>query len=275
MTLSKKCKSDTAPEMLQSQIKTLKSVVLPDAATANSMMSSTSTDVTRPTKRPRTESTRRKKLRIVHLANLHLQDTTLHPIVKSSKCNLVPLSFDADYRKSPVLVQLSGGGVIPLAFGIEDKDVEGRRKVQFAFQVDSLEDHGHLERLRDELGSLAVTHWTSWFPDTKKPSEEVILNFCNNLVSDRKKKKNSDDTWSGVSKAAIDPTDCASGRCKIVEQATGEDVPFEELPGMQWHTIILELRYVYIQATKSYGITKKLRYLSCTRSDEEGDIVPL
>ena len=268
MQVSKKSKAAAAPTMTQSQIQTLKSVAIPDGVAPQ-------TEASRPLKRPRTESSHKSQMRIVHLADFHMQDTKFHPLVKSSKCNLVPLSFDADTRTSPVLVQLSSGGAIPLSFGIEDKDVEGRRKVQLAFQVDSLEDHGHLERLRNELGSMVVTHWTAWFPDTKKPSEEVILNFCNNLVLDRKKKKNSEDTWSGVSKAAIDPADCASGRCKIVEQATGEDVPFEELPGMQWNKIILELRYVYIQATKSYGITKKLRYLSCTRSEGEGDIVPL
>ena len=203
-----------------------------------------------------------------------MSDAKFQPIVKSTKCNLVPLSSD-QAAQSPVLVQLSGGGVIPLSFGIEDKETDGRRKVQVALQVDSLSDHGHLERLRGELGSVVAGKWSEWFPDTKKPSDEVILNFCNNFVSDRKKKKNSEDTWSGVVKAAIDPNECASGRCKIVDQDTGDTVSFEELPGMKWHKAILEFRYVYIQATKSYGVTKKLRYLSCSRAEQDGEIIPL
>ena len=42
-----------------------------------------------------------------------------------------------------------------------------------------------------------------------------------------------------VAKAGIEPDECISGR---VDNETGE-------------------RYVFIQATKSYGVTKKLRYL--------------
>ena len=48
-----------------------------------------------------------------------------------------------------------------------------------------------------------------------------------------------------MAKAGIEPDECISGRCKIVDNETGE-------------------RYVFIQATKSYGVTKKLRYLSCS-----------
>ena len=207
--------------------------------------------------------------------DFHMDECHLLPLVKSSKCNLVPLVLKKD-KQSAVLVQLNGGGVIPPSFGIEDKEQDGRRKVQIALQIDSMEDHAALDRLRLELGEIVAGQWKTWFPDVAAPSREVLLNFCNNFVSPRKKKKTGEGTWAGVSKAGIDPDDCTSGRCKIVDHETGDIVPFHLLPGMTWHKVVFELRYVFVQATKSYGVTKKLRYLSCSSKDEdEGEIVPL
>ena len=200
--------------------------------------------------------------------------TQLHPLIKSSKCNLAPLVMKEE-PQGPVLVQLNGGGVIPLSFGIDDKEQDGRRKVQLAMQIDCLSDHEHLERLRLELGEMVAAQWKTWFPDAVAPSNEVLLNFCNNFVSPRKKKKTGEGNWSGVSKATIDPEDCTSGRCKIVDKDSGEIVPFEMLPGMTWHKVVFEFRYVFVQATKSYGITKKLRYMLCSGKEDEGEIEPL
>lgn len=206
--------------------------------------------------------------------DFHMDACHLLPLIKSSKCNLVPLVLKKD-EQSPVLVQLNGGGVIPPSFGIEDKEQDGRRKVQIALQIDSTEDHAALDRLRLELGEMVAGQWKTWFPDVAAPSREVLLNFCNNFVSPRKKKKTGEGTWAGVSKAGIDPDDCTSGRCKIVDKDTGDIVPFHLLPGMTWHKVVFELRYVFVQATKSYGVTKKLRYLSCSSKEDEGEIVPL
>lgn len=223
-------------------------------------------------------ATKKQKLstknRVMLLQDFHMTDCALQPFVKSSKCNLVPLLQSSD-NTSPILIQMNGGGVIPRSFGIDDKEVDGRRKVQFAFQIQSVCDHEHLDRLRGELGALVVQNWKKWFPDATPPSNEMLLSLGGSLVSQRKKKKNSEDLWSGVSKASIEPEDCASGKCKIVDSVTGAPVPFDQLPGMTWNKIILELRYVFIQATKSYGISKKLRYLSCTPVEDDLDLEPL
>ena len=223
---------------------------------------------------PATKKQKTSKSLITLVENFHMIDCHLQDLVKSSKCNLAPLVLAREER-GPVLVQLNGGGVIPLSFGIDDKEQDGRRKVQIAIQVDSLSDHEHLDRLRTELGEMVVAQWKKWFPDTTPPSREVLLNFCNNFVSPRKKKKTGDGTWSGVTKAAIEPEDCTTGRCKIVDKDTGDIVPFHMLPGMNWHKAVFELRYVFVQATKSYGVTKKLRYILCTSKEDDGEIIPL
>ena len=73
--------------------------------------------------------------------NFHMDACHMLPLIKSSKCNLVPLALKKD-EHSRVLVQLNGGGVIPPSSGIEDKEQDGRRKVQIALQIDSTEDRG-------------------------------------------------------------------------------------------------------------------------------------
>jgi hypothetical protein len=214
------------------------------------------------------------KSTITLVENFHMSITQIQSLIKSSKCNLAPLVMKDDPH-GPVLVQLNGGGVIPLSFGIEDKEQDGRRKVQVAMQIDCVSDHDHLERLRMELGEMVAKQWPTWFPDAVAPSHEVLLNFCNTFVSPRKKKKTGDDKWSGVSKATIDPDECTSGRCKIVDKDSGAIVPFSMLPGMTWHKVVFEFRYVFVQSTKSYGITKKLRYMMCSAKEDDGEIEPL
>ena len=209
--------------------------------------------------------------RVQLIDDFHLNDVYTQSIIKNTTCNIVPLVYGFD-KKSPVLVQLSGGGVIPLSFGIDDKDMDGRRKVMLALQIDSDSDHDHLVRLRTELIELCSTNWNAWYPEKPVPALETL---CTTLVSIRKKKHNSEDLWPGVAKAIIEPRDCTTGACKIVDRETGTPVPFSNLPGMAWHKAIFEFRFIYIQATQSFGITKKLRYLSCSEGEDCGEAVPI
>jgi hypothetical protein len=219
------------------------------------------------TKKQKTAQHKRVQL----IDDFHLKDVHTQSIIKNTTCHIVPLVYGFD-KKSAVLVQLSGGGVIPLSFGIDDKDMGGRRKVMLALQIDSDSDHDHLVRLRTELIDLCSTHWSTWYPEQTVPALETL---CGTLVSIRKKKQNSEDHWPGVAKASIEPRDCTTGACKIVDRDSGKSVPFCNLPGMVWHKAIFEFRYIYIQATQSFGFTKKLRYLSCSEGEEYCEAVPI
>ena len=163
-----------------------------------------------------------------------------------------------------------------MSFGIDVKDQDnGRAKIQLSLQVSCKQDHQNMERLRLELAGMVAKEWKTWFPDNPVPSNEVLLSFCNTFVSARKKKKNSEDTWPGITKASIDADDCTHGRCKIVDKETGTLIPYSQLPGRVWHKAVFELKYVFIQATKAYGVTKKLRYILTSPKDEVEDFEPL
>ena len=190
--------------------------------------------------------------------------------IKSKMLNLVPLTT---VENKPVLIQLSGGGKIPKMFGVEEN--KEHNKVSITFNVDNANDHNHLEVLRNNLASLCVDQWATWFPDSRKPSDDVLLSMCNNLVSEKKKKRDSDGYWSGTLKTAVDNIDLTNGKCVIVDRDSKDVLPVEQLPGMNWHRAIVELRHVYIQASKAYGITRKLRFLECSENAMAEDIVPL
>ena len=192
-------------------------------------------------------------------------------LIKSKMVNLVPLLTLDD---KPVLIQLSGGGKIPKSFGV-DENTENKNKINVTFNINNDDDHENLETLRNNLATLCVKQWSAWFPDSKKPDDNVLLNMCNSLVSAKKKKKDSDGYWSGTMKTALDATDLTNGMCKLVDKNTKESLSIAELPGMNWHTAIVELRHVYIQATKSYGVTRKLRHLTCSENAMAETIIPL
>jgi hypothetical protein len=192
-------------------------------------------------------------------------------LIKSKMVNLVPLTTKDD---KPFLIQLSGGGKIPKMFGVEENK-EKQNKFSITFNVDNDDDHNNLEILRDSLAQLCVNEWSAWFPDSKKPVDEVLLNMCNNLVSTKKKKKDSDGYWSGTMKTAVDGIDLTNGNCVIIDKDSKNVLPIEELPGMNWHRAIVELRHVYIQATKSYGITRKIRFLECSENNMAESVIPL
>lgn len=192
-------------------------------------------------------------------------------LIKSKMVNLVPLLTTDD---KPVLIQLSGGGKIPKSFGV-DENVENKNKISVTFNINNDDEHANLETLRNNLAALCVKQWSAWFPESKKLDDSVLLSMCNNLVSDKKKKKDSDGYWSGTMKTALDASDLTNGMCKLVDKNTNEVLSLEELPGMNWHTAIVELRHVYIQATKSYGVTRKLRYMTCSENALAETIVPI
>ena len=192
-------------------------------------------------------------------------------LIKSKMVNLVPLTTMDD---KPFLIQLSGGGKIPKAFGVEE-NMEKKNKFSVTFNIDNNDDHENLGLLRNNLATLCVQEWSTWFPDSNKPADAMLLNMCNNLVSEKKKKKDSDDYWSGTMKTAVDVVDLTNGNCVLLDKDTKEVLPVEELPGMNWHRAIVELRHVYIQATKAYGITRKLRFLECSENSMAESVVPL
>lgn len=221
---------------------------------------------------PPAKSTKRRRIAtILRIGDVDLaRDAKFGEYTKSKMCGIVPLSTIND---KPLLVQLSGGGRIPKAFGVQKRE-QGDKHV-LAFSVEDKDDHSALERLRTDLSECAVDRWSDWVQGTRPPSDEMIRGSCNALVSDPRPKRDGQGEWSGLSKATIDPVLVETQACRIIDGNTGEELSMEHLPGMEWSRMILELKHVYVQSTKSYGMTRVLRYIECTGGDDLDEIVPL
>jgi hypothetical protein len=230
----------------------------------------------------KTESNKKQKVvvnttkpkKICMMEDFDVRIMKFSPIVKSSKCNIVPMCHD-DVKNSPILVQISGGGKIP-PFGIDVKE-EDANKINITLQISSEDDFEHMKKVRDELITVMNKNWTKWHgTGTKKPSTEVIENFCNHFTQPRKPKRNSPtEFWDSLSKASLNKNDILGGRCRITDVETGEKVDATDLAGRNWHKAVFELKHIYILGTKSFGISKTLRYLSTSREEDNEELEPL
>jgi hypothetical protein len=193
-------------------------------------------------------------------------------LTKNKMVVLVPIQT---MDRKPILIQLSKGGRISPSFGVEEhKERPGRWNI--TANVDCMEEHSALEQMKESFTTMCCKKWVKWFPDQKLPSAELLGSMCNNFVTPRKKKKDSDGHWAGTFKAAVDTVDLECGRCKIKDSHTGECIKdLEPVRGMNWTRMIFEVKFIYIQSTKSYGISKKLRFLECVPQADDDLIIPL
>jgi hypothetical protein len=196
------------------------------------------------------------------LSDLEVRGGTYVPSVNYS---VVPLRL----KSGPVLIQLNGGGTIfPISpFGLSDLELDGSHRIPLVFQINSMSDHGHLDRLHTELSELMRREWKTYFPDRTTPprTDDVMLSH-QAFVSPRLMKIGEAGSWPGLSKATIEP-----GYCKVRHQETGCSVSYEMLPGMYWHRAVIELRYLYIRELQAFGIVKRLRYMSVSHQDSPRD----
>jgi hypothetical protein len=199
-----------------------------------------------------------------------LSDVYIGALVKAKMVSIIPLTLSGG---RPVLVQLSGGGNIP-SFGVE-QNPDKPTKFSVVFNVDSNDEHSCLQHVRSEMIQLATDKWQSWFPDQKKPSDELLQEQCNALVGNQTPKQNSEGFWPGTLKSTVERSDLETGRCQLRDVESGTKLQLTDLAGMKWTKAVVELRSVYILANRSYGITKRLRYLECTEGPMAEEIIPL
>lgn len=225
-------------------------------------------DASHARKRPRTRA------HVYRVTDLDLSRTLQCGVVtKANMCTLVPIT--GDDAKS-LFVQLSGGGDIPLQFGLGAVP-DNPEKFKLSLNVADQDEHEALERMTGQLADVAVREWKNWFPGNKSPpSEALVKDLCYTLVSEKRERRGAPGQfYPGLFNATFDTRDIESARCRVVHGDTKETVSFHEVPGMKWSRAIVELRHIFIQGSKSYGLTKRLRYLEVIDGPGEEDVVPL
>ena len=234
----------------------------------NQVANNTMSQETSPLKKRRVDKQRAVIFKSSDSISAHIKFGSLS---KNKMVSFIPVSTTDG---KPVLIQISGGGTVPKMFGVEEAK-EQSNKLNITFNIANNDDHANLQSIRDEFATLCAKQWDIWFPSGKKPADDTLKSMCNNLVSEKKKKTNMDGYWPGNMKTSINVTDITTAQCRIVDKDTSENIPLEELPGMKWTRAIVELRHVYIQSSKTYGITKRLRYLECFDDNIVEEIVPI
>lgn len=215
---------------------------------------------------------KKKTASILTLPTFTIDTIQFGQLTKHRMCNLVPINNV--HTGKPIYVQLSGGGDIPLSFGLEENK-ETPNKFNLNFSITNEQDVQEFGRIKQELSEYACGAWSTWFPSTNPPSKTIILNSCNPLCTEGKDKSNGSGRWPGLMKATFDVSEIEQGSCKIREFETGTDIDFQSLAGMSWHRAIVELRYLYIQSSKSYGFAKRLRYLEVSEGYNSEDVLPI
>jgi len=81
---------------------------------------------------------KRRKLnsKIIMVDSFNLTDVKFQPVIKRDKISIVPM-------EEKVLIQLSGGGMIPRTFGVEEKG----EKIDVKLQISSQDDEKFLNRI--------------------------------------------------------------------------------------------------------------------------------
>lgn len=220
------------------------------------------------TKKARAQAT------IVRVQDLDLTtDMECGSVNKANMCTLIPIT---NTSKKALYFQLSGGGDIPIQFGLGEMP-DNPDKFKLTFNIASDEEYDSLDTIRSQLSTVAIQKWKSWFPSVKTcPSDVLLQDLCYRLVTEKKERNgNPGQFYPGLMKATFDINDIESKRCRIVHGDTKEQVSFRDLPGMRWSRAIIEMRHIFIQGSKSYGLTKRLRYIEVLDGHGEEEIVPL
>ena len=139
-------------------------------------------------------------------------------------------------------------------------------KYMITITIDTEEDHAELVRLGEEFKDQVLQNRAVLFPG-HTASDDALGDHFNSLVTSRKKKSSGEDTWPGLTKASCFQKDLNTTSCTLVDHETNEAIDPALLPGMRWTSAIFELSFMYIQSSKVFGVTRKLRRLVCESSD--------
>ena len=198
--------------------------------------------------------------KIIHLDEFKLHsDCHYHQEINTSKsgCRFAAV-YASLYDHSKVLLQLNGGGTVPSSFGIKiDNEYEsGHTSLIYNIQAES--EVESLRQLTTDMIQLAIANKKLWWP--KGITNTQIKENLAPLFTEKKLKSSGADYWPAQMKVKI-PLDVISGEvkaCDIKKNPGNVDVPFTDLPGSTWETLVVELNGFYFVGKYTWGVVKQL-----------------
>ena len=210
--------------------------------------------------------------KIVHLDEFHLHsDCHYNGEIRANKNGRKFAALNASqYDPSKVLLQFNGGGSVP-SFGIKIDNEHEDGNTSLIYNLSNETEVESLRKLTSDAIQLAIANKHSWWP--KGITNDQIRDNLAPLFTEKKLKSSGEDYWPAQMKVKI-PIDSVTGEaklCDIKKNPDDSDVPFTDLPGSTWETLVVELSGFYFAGKYTWGIAKQLFKLQVASKKAEWD----
>lgn len=166
--------------------------------------------------------------------------------LRVDKARIVMLKNPSD--QGPICIQLSQGGTIPLKFGFE-QNMTGKHMMTFT--VDSDEEDATMRRINQSMLSLVQSNKDDWMPG----SISDVSGLAIPIITEKKKRPDSDDEfYPALMKATY-----GQKPCEVFVDGNEVELDMDQMKGMKWSRIVIELKCFYFQGKKQFGVSKHVR----------------
>lgn len=221
---------------------------------------------------PTTESKKKKTLaKIFKLQNFNFESDTKIAKLSGKK---IPVARISRVDGGPVMISLSGGGVINPVFGVQASEAFGGYNLTMSI---SEEDYNALLTVHNQFVDYVVENREEFFPNSTK-SSELIRELSSKTVQAPKPKKDGIGFWEPSLTVKVDNLDDLKvgpkgvRKLKIKNSETGV---YEEdllnLPGYRWTRLVLELKSIFI-GSKSFSLSKRIKCLNVIPGDDDLEV---
>ena len=190
--------------------------------------------------------------------NLRLSD--VHTVSAAQRA-----MFLTDPNGDNIHVQLSGKGEIHTSFGVSLNGLTKNGEYNIVFTL-SQTDVDMIEALQQYIIEHVVKHRNECFPSSTKTDDDIRKSFT--PMMQPKKERPTGGFYPRTMKSILQPSNMLTEDVIIdVDQTRVLPDGIMAIQGLRWTKIVIRLSLVYIQATKSFGVSQRINIMKLKGSD--------